>query len=168
MFNPDFYLTPPSASLIHHITRGGACPPPPPSPFTPMARTIPIRLMTAHGERTMQIKPHWAGQGIAIHKPVSVDPDGGWVRFNQLQGYWRLTHIPTGLAMGCCMGSLDRAKSFAKAWDAEFAALQPGETMAPDRLQAWVKVTEEMKTEPPRKPSQPRRRRGAVIATWEG
>ena len=66
--------------------------------------------------------------------------------------------------MGCCMGSLDRAKSFAKAWDAEFTALKPGETMAPDRLQAWGKVMEEMKTEPPRKPSVRRVRRGAVIA----
>lgn len=133
-----------------------------------MSRTIPIHLMTrAHGERVIQIKPHWAGKGIAIHKPIIIDPEDGDVSFKQIQGYWRLTHIATGLSMGCCMGSLDRAKSFAKAWDDEFAALKPGETMAPDRLQAWGKVMEEMKTEPPRKPSAPRGRRGAVIATVE-
>ena len=134
-------------------------------PIALMARTIPIRLMTrAHGERTIQITPHWAGKGIAIHKPLSVDPEDGEISFQQIQGYWRLTHIPTGLSMGSCMGSLDRAKGFAKEWDAEFAALQPGEAMAPDRLQAWGKVMEEMRTEPPRKPSAPRVRRGAVIA----
>lgn len=134
-----------------------------------MSRTIPIHMMTrAHGERVIQIKPHWAGKGIAIHKPITIDPKDGEVSFKQTQGYWRLTHIATGLSMGCCMGSLDRAKSFAKAWDDEFAALKPGETMAPDRLQAWGKVIEEMKTEPPRKPSAPRGRRGRVIATVEG
>ena len=129
-----------------------------------MSRTIPITLQVrGKGVRTIQVKPHWAGQGIAIHKPISVDPEDGEVRFQQIQGYWRLTHIPTGMSLGCCMGSLDRAKGFAKAWDAEFAALRPGQTMAPDRLQAWGKVMEEMKTEPPRKPSAPRVRRGAVI-----
>lgn len=129
-----------------------------------MTRIIPIRLMTRdHGERVIQIKPHWAGNGIAIHKPLHVDPDNGEVSFLQVQGCWRLTHIATGLSMGCCMGSLDRAKGFAKAWDAEFAALQSGEAMAPDRLEAWSQVVAEMKTEPPRKPSAPRVRRGAVI-----
>jgi hypothetical protein len=48
------------------------------------------------------------------------------------------------------MGNLERAKGFARAWDAEFAALQSGQAMAPDRLEAWRKVVEEMKTEPPR------------------
>lgn len=116
-----------------------------------MTRTIPISLMTREwGERTIQIKPHWAGKGIAIHKPVTVDDDGEPM-FRQVQGYWRLTHIPTGLAMGACMGSLDRAKGFAKAWDAEFAALQPGQALAPDRLEAWKAVVEEMRTEPPRR-----------------
>ena len=119
-----------------------------------MTRTISIQMMTrAHGERTIQVKPHWAGKGIAIHKPINIDPDNGEVSFRQIQGYWRLTHIPTGLSMGAYMGSLDRAKGFAKAWDAEFAALKPGEAMAPDRLEAWGKVMEEMKTEPPRKRS---------------
>lgn len=125
-----------------------------------MARTIQIRLAT----RTITIKPHWAGQGIAIHKPIHVDPEDGEVSFQQIQGLWNLTHIPTGMSLGCCMGSLDRAKSFAKVWDVEFAALRPGEAMAPDCLRAWGKVMEEMKTEPPRKPSAPRVRRGAVIA----
>ena len=128
-------------------------------------KTIAIRIMTrAHGERTIQIKPHWAGEGIAIHKPIHVDPEDGEVGFQQIQGYWRLTHIPTGMSLGSCMGSLDRAKGFAKVWDAGFAALKPGETMAPDRLQAWGKVMVEMAMEPPRKPSASRVRRGAVIA----
>jgi hypothetical protein len=116
-----------------------------------MSRTIPISLMTREwGVRTVQIKPHWAGQGIAIHKPVSVNDDGEPM-FRQVQGYWRLTHIATGLAMGACMGSLDRAKGFAKAWDAEFAALQPGQALAPDRLEAWKQVVTEMRMEPPRR-----------------
>jgi hypothetical protein len=129
-----------------------------------MTRTIPINLMTRDwGERTIQIKPHWAGQGIAIHKPVTIDDDGQPV-FQQVQGYWRLTHIATGLAMGACMGSLDRAKGFAKKWDAEFAALQPGQAMTPDRLEAWKAVVDEMRTEPTRAPRVPQVRRGAVIA----
>ena len=129
-----------------------------------MARTIPLRMTTRqHGERVIQIKPHWAGKGIAIHKPIHIDPDDGEVSFQQVQGLWKLTHILTGLSMGSCMGSLDRAKSFAREWDAEFAALQPDEIMAPDRLQAWCQVAAEMAIEPLRKPSAPRPRRGAVI-----
>lgn len=124
-----------------------------------MKRMIPIRL----ANRMVQVTPHWAGDGIAIHKPLSTVSDDGEVRFQRIQGCWRLTHIPTGLSLGCCMGSLKRAKDFAQPWDAEFAALQPGEAMAPDRLQAWGKVMEEMKTEPPRAPRAPRVRRGAVI-----
>lgn len=116
-----------------------------------------ITIQLAH--RTVRVTPHWAGKGIAIHKPIHINKNGQ-VSFQQIQGYWKLTHIPTGMSLGCCMGSLDRAKTFAKAWDAEFAALRPGEAMAPDRLQAWCKVVEEMKTEPPRV------RRGAVIAAW--
>jgi hypothetical protein len=132
-----------------------------------MTRTISIRLMArASGERTIQIKPHWCGEGIAIHKPLHADPENGEVSFDPARGHWRLTHIPTGMLIGSCMGSLDRAKKFAKAWDAEFAALQPGQTMAPDRREAWRKVVEEMMTEPPRAPRAPRARRGwAVIET---
>ena len=129
-----------------------------------MTRIILIRMATReHGERSIQIKPHWAGQGIAVHKPLRVDPDSGEVFLTTAHGYWRLTHIPTGLSLGSCMGSLDRAKGFAKEWDAEFAALQPGQALAPDRLQAWGQVVEEMKTEPPRKPRVPRHHRGQVV-----
>lgn len=116
-----------------------------------MTRTIPIRLMTHdHGERVIQIKPNWAGKGIAIHKPISIDPDDGEVCFRKVQGCWTLTHINTGVRLGACMGSLDRAKGFAKAWDAEFAALQSGEAMALDRKQAWAQVVTEMGMKPPR------------------
>ena len=115
-----------------------------------MARTVSIRLMTrTRGERVIQIRPHWAGQGIAIHKPLHV-AENGKVTFDPVRGYWRLTHIPTALALGSCMGSLERAKNFARAWDAEFAALQSGQAMAPDRLDAWRKVVVEMMIEPPR------------------
>lgn len=116
-----------------------------------MKRTIPINLMTRlGGERTIQITPHWAGKGIAIHKPITLGDNGEPV-FREVHGYWRLTHIPTGRALGACMGSLKRAKAFAKAWDAEFAALQPGQAMAPDRLEAWKQVVTEMGMEPPRR-----------------
>jgi len=115
-----------------------------------MARTVSIRLTTrTFGERVVQIRPHWRGEGIAIHKPLHV-AENGKVTFDPVRGCWQLTHIPTALALGSCMGSLERAKSFARAWDAEFAALQPGQAMAPDRLEAWRKVLEEMKAEPPR------------------
>jgi hypothetical protein len=147
------------------VTRGRTAPFPSLSRL--MTRTIPIKLMTREwGERTVHIKPHWAGKGIAIHKPVTI-ADDGQPMFRQLQGYWTLTHINTGLRMGACMGSLDRAKGFAKPWDAEFAALQCGEEMAPDQMEAWGRVVEEMKIEPPRKPPAPRVRRGAVIAAIE-
>lgn len=117
-----------------------------------MARMITLRFLTReHGERAVQIQPHWAGQGIAIHKPISFE-DGEPV-FTQMQGYWRLSHIPTGHGLGSCMGSLDRAKGFAKPWDEEFAAVTDGQAMAPDRIQAWGAVVEEMRTEPPRRPS---------------
>jgi hypothetical protein len=133
-----------------------------------MARTVSIRLTTrTFGERVVRIMPHWAGQGIAIHKPLRIDPENGEATFDPVRGYWRLTHIPTALALGSCMGNLERAKGFARAWDAEFAALQPGQTMAPDRLEAWRKVVEEMKAEPLRAPRAPRERRRAVIAVIE-
>lgn len=113
-----------------------------------LSRTISIRMTTRkHGERIIQIMPDWAGQGIAIHKPLGVDLDSGECYVQEVHGYWRLTHIPTGLSLGCCLGSLDRATGFARQWDAEFAALQPGQAMAPDRLQAWGKVMEEMQDE---------------------
>lgn len=120
-----------------------------------MTRTIPIRLMTRQwGERAIKIRPHWAGQGIAIHKPVALDENGQPI-FLEAQGLWHLTHIPTGLNLGSCMGSLDRAKRFARAWDAEFAVRNPHRTMASDRQAAWMAVVEEMRTEPPRrKPGQ--------------
>ena len=131
-----------------------------------MTRTISIRLMTwTFGERLVRIRPHWAGQGIAIHKPLDV-AENGEVTFDPVRGYWRLTHIPTALALGSCMGSLERVKSFVRGWDAEFAALHSGQAMAPDRFEAWCRVVEEMKAEPPRAPRAPRARRGwAVIET---
>ena len=83
--------------------------------------------------------------------------------FKQIQGLWSLSHINTGLALGDCFGSLDRAKGFARAWDAEFAALLDGTAIAPERLEAWKAVRQEMMTEPPRKPRQPIARRGREV-----
>ena len=114
-------------------------------------------------EDTIEITPAWAGKGIAIHKPVGFDVDDDQPYFRQVQGLWNLTHINSGLAMGSCHGNLERAKAYAKQWDAEFAALQAGQPMAPDRIAAWKAVVEEMRIEPPRKPSQPAHRRGQEI-----
>jgi hypothetical protein len=130
-----------------------------------MTRTVELCFQVRNrGMQRVKITPAWAGKGIAIHKPIAFDPDTREPYFQEIQGLWNLTHIATGMAMGACIGSLDRAKGFARQWDAEFAALQPGEAMAPDRLQAWAAVVEEMKTEPPRKPRQPVVRRGREVA----
>lgn len=122
-------------------------------------RTISIHLIGG----TVQITPHWAGKGIAIHKPVRMNKSGE-VTFRQIYGYWYLTHIQSGRHLAACMGSLDRAKSFAKAWDEEFAALTLDQTMPREWHQAWEIVKLEMKMEPPRKP---RARGGHVPATVE-
>jgi hypothetical protein len=130
-----------------------------------MTRTVELRFQVRdRGEQRIKITPAWAGKGIAIHKPISFDSEDGQPYFQQVQGLWRLSHINTGLSLGSCMGSLDRAKGFAREWDAEFAALQAGEAMAPERLEAWKAVVEEMRTEPPRKPRQPVHRRGREVA----
>ena len=127
-----------------------------------MTRTVELRFeVRDRGEQRIKITPAWAGKGIAIHKPISFDSEDGQPYFQQVHGLWRLSHINTGLSLGSCMGSLDRAKGFAREWDAEFAALQTGEAMAPERLEAWKAVVEEMRTEPPR---QPVHRRGREVA----
>lgn len=129
--------------------------------FTTMPRTVQLRFQVRdRGEQRIKITPAWAGKGIAIHKPISLDPDTSEPYFQEIQGLWRLSHINTGLALGSCHGNLDRAKSFARQWDAEFAALKAGELMPQERLKAWAAVMEEMKIEPPRKPRQPAIRRG--------
>ena len=136
-----------------------------------MARPVTLHFQTRSGEKRITITPAWAGKGIAIHKPIRFDSDDGQFYFKGIQGLWNFTHINTGMAMGSCMGSLDRAKGFAREWDAEFAALQPGDatapllsTMAPDRVEALKAALDEMKTEPPRQPRQPAIRRGREVA----
>lgn len=99
-------------------------------------------------QHMVHIQPHWRGKGIAIHKPITLI--NGEPEFRPLHGYWRLTHISTGCGLGACFGNLARAKGFAMAWDAEFAALLPGQPLAPDRMEAWREVLEEMKREPPK------------------
>jgi len=130
-----------------------------------MARTIELRFQVRdHGEKRIKITPAWAGKGIAIHKPIRFDLDDGQFYLQEAQGVWRLSHINSGMSLGSCMGNLDRAKSFARAWDGEFAALQSGADMAPDRMKAWKAVVQEMHVEPPRKPRQPAIRRGREVA----
>jgi hypothetical protein len=128
-----------------------------------MTRTVKLRFQRHYGEHTVEITPAWTGKGIAIHKPVGFDADDDQPYFRQVQGLWSLTHVNSGLAMGNCHGNLDRAKLFARQWDAEFAALQAGEAMAPDRIAAWKVVVDEMRTKPPRKPRQPVHRRGRAV-----
>jgi len=129
-----------------------------------MPRTVQLRFFFRDaGERLIEITPAWAGKGIAIHKPIGFNPDTGEPYFQEIQGMWKLTHINTGMGIGSCMGNLDRAKSFARAWDGEFAALQSGADMAPDRMKAWMAVVQEMHVEPPRKPRQPAIRRGREV-----
>ena len=119
---------------------------------------VTLHYQTRRGEKRVTITPAWAGKGIAIHKPILFDEDGE-PQFDDAIGLWRLSHIGTGMAIGSCMGSLDRAKAFAREWDAALAALNSGAEMATDRIEAFKAVLEEMKTEPPRKPRAPRRRR---------
>jgi hypothetical protein len=130
-----------------------------------MARQVELHCQVRdHGERRIKITPAWAGKGIAIHKPIGLDPETREVYFREVQGLWNLTHINTGLAIGSCHGNLDRAKGFARQWDADFAALQPGQAMAPDRLQAWAAVVQEMKTEKTKPPRKRASRRGRKVA----
>ncbi len=128
-----------------------------------MTRTVELRFQCQHGEQTIKITPAWAGRSIAIHKPIGFDEDGQ-AYFKEIQGLWNFTHINTGLSLGSCMGNLQRAKGFAREWDAEFASLQAGKAMPTDRIEAWKAVVEEMRTEPPRKPRQPVHRRGREVA----
>jgi hypothetical protein len=129
-----------------------------------MSRTVELRFQVRQGEKRIKITPAWVGKGIAIHKPIGFNEETGEPYFCEVQGLWKLSHINSGMSLGICYGNLDRAKSFARQWDAEFAAVQPDGVMAPDRVEAWRAVAEEMKTEPPRKPRQPAIRRGREVA----
>jgi hypothetical protein len=130
-----------------------------------MARTVELRFQVRdHGEKRIKITPAWAGKGIAIHKPIASDPDTREPYFQEIQGLWRLSHINSGLALGACMGSLDRAKSFARAWDQTFADLQEGQRLPADVMADWAECLKEMDTEPPRKPRKPAIRCGREVA----
>jgi len=129
-----------------------------------MTRTVELCFQVRNrGVQRVKITPAWAGKGIAIHKPIAFDPDTREPYFQEIQGLWNLTHIATGMAMGACIGSLDRAKGFAREWDLEFAVPDPKAVMAPSRLKEWAAVMQEMKSEPPRKPRQPVIRRGRGV-----
>ena len=128
-----------------------------------MPRTVQLRFQVRdRGERTVKITPAWVGEGIAIHKPISFDD--GEPYFEEIVGVWCLSHIPTGLALSRCMGSLDRAKSYARAWDETFAGLAQGQKLSDDLMADWCKCRKEMLTEPPRKPRQPARYRVREVA----
>lgn len=95
-----------------------------------MSRTISVRHHVRNqGTRTIRITPHWAGKGLALHKPVIMAPeteesvlDHVHV-FDHIPGLWVVTHIHSGMAAGRFMGSLDRAKAFARQWDEAWAAV---------------------------------------------
>jgi hypothetical protein len=119
-----------------------------------MSATIDISLWDAckERERMIQITPAWAGKGIAIHKPVSLDKETGEMSFCNNKGVWVLTHINTGLYIGVCFGSLDRAKSYARQWDMVFAAIKTKKDITNKLQRQWQKVNLEMMTIPCRKP----------------
>jgi hypothetical protein len=130
-----------------------------------MARTVELRFQVRdHGEKRIKITPAWAGKGIAIHKPIGFNPDTNEPYFQEIQGLWRLSHINTGMSLGSCIGNLDRAKSFARAWDETFAELQEGQKLSDDLMADWAECRKEMATEPPRKPRQPAIRRGREVS----
>jgi hypothetical protein len=119
-----------------------------------MSATIDICLWdTCKGrERMIQITPAWSGKGIAIHKPVSLDKETGEMSFCNNKGVWVLTHISSGLSIGVCFGSLDRAKSYARQWDMVFAAVRNKKDITKKLQREWQKVNAEMMTIPRRKP----------------
>ena len=106
-----------------------------------MPRTISVSLHVRNqGTRTIRITPHWAGKGLAIHKPVIMAPEAGESVldhvhvFDHIQGLWVITHIHSGMAAGRFMGSLDRAKAFARRWDEAWAAVT-SKDQVPAKLQ---------------------------------
>lgn len=89
-----------------------------------MTRMIPIKLaVRGHGQRIVLIKPHWAGKGIAIHKPVIIDGNDQPGFQCNCPGIWTLTHIHTGMGAGTFHGTLRNAIAFARQWDEAFAAV---------------------------------------------
>lgn len=131
-----------------------------------MTRTVKLRFPYQGKKTTITITPAWAGKGIAIHKPIAIYNYEGQLclEFKKIPDLWNFTHINTGLAIGSCLGRLDRAKSFAQEWDAVFAALKAGQFLAPDRLAEWKKVVVEMRTVPPRKQNRSKaHRRGREV-----
>jgi len=120
-----------------------------------MTRTVKLTYQVRnHREQRITITPAWAGKGIAIHKPIVFD-ENGQPCFNPVNGLWRLSHINTGLSLGSCRGSLDRAKTFARAWDAEFAEITLEKPMAPERIKGWKEIVEEMMSKPRGRDVQP-------------
>jgi hypothetical protein len=99
-----------------------------------MTRPITIALQVRDkGRRDVQITPRWVGQGLAVHKPVISNGNGEPVFDYGCSGIWTLTHIHTGLCAGIFMGSLDRAKAFAREWDEAWAAVT-SKSKVPARL----------------------------------
>lgn len=91
-----------------------------------MSRMIPIKLaVRGRSQRIVQIKPHWAGKNLAIHKPVFINGDD-LPDFNLVEPGWCITHIHTGMAAGRFEGSLKRAKAFARQWDEAWSVVTGG------------------------------------------
>lgn len=107
-----------------------------------------MRAISVHfPHRSFRLRPTWCGKGIAIHKPVEIGDDGEPV-IRSICGTWRLTHIPTGLALGDCKGNLARAKSFALRFDDDFALVRSVSQVTPQLRKAWTAAKQEMAKRP--------------------
>ena len=79
-------------------------------------------ITIVHNEGRMKVPAKWAGDALAVHRPV--------VGFNKLSDkrcWWTITHIESGMAAGSFEGSIHKAVKLAKAWDSAFKRDLPGE-----------------------------------------
>ena len=75
------------------------------------------------GRRNVRITPCWAGEGLAVHKPVIIDGNDEPVFEDNCRNIWTLTHVHTGMRAGMFHGTLQKAIAFARQWDEAFAAV---------------------------------------------
>lgn len=75
------------------------------------------------GRRNVRITPCWAGEGLAVHKSVTLDGNDNPVFVDIGPNIWTLTHVHTGMRAGMFHGNVDQAMAFARQWDQAFAAV---------------------------------------------
>jgi hypothetical protein len=91
-----------------------------------MTDQITLRFRERPGgrqQRSVRINPRWAGQGLAVHKPVIIDGNHEPVFMDRCPGVWALSHVPSGYSAGRFYGSLTKAIRFARQWDARIAVV---------------------------------------------